>query len=76
MNARYASHVWKVGIQLENGLERGEIERAVRKLMVGKEGEEMRERVKAFKQSADQSLREGGSSFQNMNGLVEWLYAL
>ncbi|KAJ4971124.1 hypothetical protein NE237_004223 [Protea cynaroides] len=45
VNARYVSHVWRVGLQLENKLERGEIERSIRRLMFEKEGEEMRERV-------------------------------
>lgn len=34
VNARYVSRVWRVGVQLEHGLERGEIERAIRRLMV------------------------------------------
>ncbi|KAL6128159.1 hypothetical protein ACLB2K_071515 [Fragaria x ananassa] len=36
LNARYASDVWEVGMHLENGLERGEIERAIRSLMMEK----------------------------------------
>ena len=43
VNARYVSHVWKIGVHLENRMERGEIDKAIRKLMVETEGEEMRE---------------------------------
>lgn len=39
VGARYVSHVWKVGFEFEPEMERGKIEeRAVRKLMVDKEG--------------------------------------
>ena len=44
VNARIVSHVWGVGIEMDNGLARGQVERVVRRLMVGKEGEEMRQR--------------------------------
>ncbi|KAF2294444.1 hypothetical protein GH714_011448 [Hevea brasiliensis] len=33
VNARYVSHVWKVGLELENELEREKVARAVRRLM-------------------------------------------
>ncbi|TKY47493.1 UDP-glycosyltransferase 76F1 [Spatholobus suberectus] len=33
VNARYVSHVWRIGLQLEKGVERGEIERTIRRLM-------------------------------------------
>lgn len=75
-NARDISHSWKVGMELENGLVRGEIEKAVRKLMVGEEGKKMRERIKVLKESAEQSLREGGSSYQNLDKVVELIHAL
>jgi hypothetical protein len=38
VDARYVSHVWKVGFEFEHEMERGKIEeRAVRKLIVDKE---------------------------------------
>ncbi|XP_077238868.1 UDP-glycosyltransferase 76B1-like [Tasmannia lanceolata] len=73
VNARYVSHVWRVGLELENGLERGEIERAIRRLMVEKEGEEMRERVKVLKENAESSLRKGGSSQESLERLVDYI---
>ncbi|XP_008457421.1 UDP-glucose iridoid glucosyltransferase-like [Cucumis melo] len=53
VNARYLSYVWRVGIQLENGLEREEIEKGIRRLMVGEESKEMRERAKNFKEKIE-----------------------
>lgn len=53
VNARYLSYAWRVGIQLENGLEREEIENGIRRLMVGEECKEMRERTKNFKEKIE-----------------------
>lgn len=53
VNARYLSYVWKVGIQLENGLKREEIENGIRRLMVEEEGREIRERTMYFKEKIE-----------------------
>jgi UDP:flavonoid glycosyltransferase YjiC (YdhE family) len=53
MNARYVSHVWKVGLKLENEMERGEIESKVRRVMAKKEGEDMGERAKNLKKNIE-----------------------
>ncbi|KAK9998753.1 hypothetical protein SO802_018356 [Lithocarpus litseifolius] len=57
---RYLSQVWKIGMEWENNLGRGEIERAVRKVMVDR-GEEMRQRAMKLKEKIDVSMKEGGS---------------
>ncbi|KAL6275748.1 hypothetical protein ACE6H2_019349 [Prunus campanulata] len=72
VNARYVSEVWKIGIQLENELERGEIERAVRKLLVDDDGKGMRVRAKELKEKIEVSLK-GGSTYHFLNELVELL---
>ncbi|XP_058109357.1 UDP-glycosyltransferase 76B1-like [Magnolia sinica] len=69
--ARYASHVWRVGMQLENGFDRIEIEWAVRRLMVEIEGKEIRERVSALKENAMRCIAKGGSSYESLEGLVD-----
>ncbi|PON56517.1 UDP-glucuronosyl/UDP-glucosyltransferase [Parasponia andersonii] len=69
LNARYVSHVLKVGVQLENGiLERGEIERSIRKLMKEKEGEEIRCRVSKLKEKAIDCLKQDGWFFMQIFG--------
>ncbi|KAF9613056.1 hypothetical protein IFM89_005490 [Coptis chinensis] len=45
VNARYVSQVWRIGLQLENGLERGETERSLRRLMVQEENNKDREEM-------------------------------
>lgn len=58
VNARYLSHVWRVGLELENGLERAGIESGIRRLMVEEEGREMRERAKHFKEQIEAHFKE------------------
>lgn len=73
VNSRYVSDVWRVGIKLEKGLERGEIENAITKVMVGREGDEMRERVVHLKNKIDVCFKEGGSSssYQALDALID-----
>ncbi|XP_017983508.1 PREDICTED: UDP-glucose iridoid glucosyltransferase [Theobroma cacao] len=71
VNARFVSHEWRTGLQLENPFERGKIERAIRSLMVEKEGEEMRQRAWNLKEMVELCVREGGSSYVSLNQLVE-----
>ncbi|XP_058110923.1 UDP-glucose iridoid glucosyltransferase-like [Magnolia sinica] len=76
MNARLVSHVWRVGIRLEHGLDRDKIEWAIRKLMVGQEGEGMKERIEDLKENVDRCLRKGGSSNQSLNNLIDFILAI
>ncbi|EXB30467.1 UDP-glycosyltransferase 76E2 [Morus notabilis] len=72
VNARYVSHVWRVGLELEE-LEREEIERVVRRLMLDDEGKEMRERAKELKEKIEVSTREGGSSCNYLDELINFI---
>ncbi|KAM5553117.1 UDP-glycosyltransferase 76F1-like [Rosa sericea] len=76
VNARYVSDVWKIGLQLEVGIKREEIERAIRRLMMEKEGEEIRDRVAKLKDEANLCLGQGGSSYQSLNDLVNHILSL
>jgi UDP:flavonoid glycosyltransferase YjiC (YdhE family) len=73
VNARYVSHVWRLGLELEGDLERGEIERAIRKVMAEEEGEAMRERAKNLKENIELCTKEGGSSYNSLKRLVEMI---
>jgi hypothetical protein len=60
VNARYVSHVWKVALELESDkLERGEIERAIRRLLVNEDRKEMRKREENLKERCELCIREG-----------------
>ncbi|KAL5747970.1 hypothetical protein ACOSP7_025001 [Xanthoceras sorbifolium] len=71
INTGYLSHVWRVGIELENDLEREEIERVIRRLMLENEGEEMRQRAADLKLKIKLCIQKGGSSYNSLNNLVE-----
>ncbi|KAI3458626.1 hypothetical protein Pfo_015289 [Paulownia fortunei] len=61
VNSRYVNDVWKIGI---------------RKLLVEREGEEMRQRVKFLKEKIELGLNLGGSSYQSLDGLVDFISSL
>lgn len=66
VNARYASQVWQIGLQLEK-LTREEIEKTIQTLMLEKE---TRTRALHLKEKATQCLSQGGSSYQSLENLV------
>jgi hypothetical protein len=71
VNARYVSHVWKVGLELESDkLERGEIERVIRRLLVNEDGKEMQKRGKNLKERCELCIRECGSSSNSLSELI------
>ncbi|KAL0900390.1 hypothetical protein Bca101_084351 [Brassica carinata] len=73
VNARYISDVWRIGLHLENKIERVEIEEAVRTLMKSSQGEEIRKRIMPMKEAAEKCLEPGGSSFRNLEKLISHL---
>ncbi|XP_021813735.1 UDP-glycosyltransferase 76F1-like [Prunus avium] len=75
-NARYVSHVWKIGVQIENAIERAEIERTINLLMVEKEGVEIRDRALKLMEKANLCLKEGGSSYQSLDRLVKHILSI
>ncbi|GLT93018.1 hypothetical protein SLE2022_108250 [Rubroshorea leprosula] len=73
VNARYISHVWRVGVHLEYKLDRVEIGRAIKRLMVEKEGEEMRNRIRVLREKTNSLLNQTGSSSQSLEKLVTYI---
>ncbi|CAH8350639.1 unnamed protein product [Eruca vesicaria subsp. sativa] len=73
VNAMYIESVWSVGIQLEGEVERGQVERAVKRLIVDEEGACMRERALVLKEKVKASVRAGGSSYNALDELIKYL---
>ncbi|XP_073126785.1 UDP-glycosyltransferase 76B1-like [Henckelia pumila] len=65
VNSRYVSDAWRLGIKLEKGFEREEMESAIRKIMVDGEGQEIRERALRLKEKIQ------GFSSQSLNALSD-----
>ncbi|CAI0443401.1 unnamed protein product [Linum tenue] len=76
VNARYISDVWRIGIHLEWKMERGDIEKVVKALMVEEEGREIRERAGALKEKMELCLKPGGSSYEDVQSLVDHILSL
>ncbi|KAG7611066.1 UDP-glucuronosyl/UDP-glucosyltransferase [Arabidopsis suecica] len=73
VNARYVECVWRVGVQVEGELKRGVVERAVKRLMVDEEGEEMKLRALSLKEKLKVSVLPGGSSHSSLDDLIKTL---
>ncbi|KAJ3702924.1 hypothetical protein LUZ61_006629 [Rhynchospora tenuis] len=72
-NARYVTHVWKVGIELEGKLERGKIEKVIKQLMKDDEGAEIRQRMRSMKNEASCCIKSDGSSSINIDKLMDFI---
>lgn len=76
LNAMYIESIWSVGIQLESEVERGQVERAVKRLTVDEEGAWMRKKTIALNEKVKASVRNvknGGSSCNALDELVKYL---
>ncbi|CAH8349983.1 unnamed protein product [Eruca vesicaria subsp. sativa] len=73
LNARFVSDVWMVGLHLEGRIERDEIERVVRRLLLEPEGEVIRERMKLLKEKVGRSVKENGSANRSLQDLVDYI---
>lgn len=73
VNARLLVDDWKMGLECiakEDGkVSHEEVERVVRALMQGREGAERRKRAAELKTEAQNVVKEGGSSFRNLEAL-------
>ncbi|CAL5066271.1 unnamed protein product [Urochloa decumbens] len=73
---RYVADTWKVGVLLEGVLERGEIEKAISRLMDENAGVEIRGRAKELKEKVRMCLESSGSSQQAVDKLVGHILSL
>ncbi|KAB2073816.1 hypothetical protein ERO13_A07G101100v2 [Gossypium hirsutum] len=70
LNTSYICNVWKIGLELQN-LERGNIERTIKRLMVDMEGNDIRKRAMDLKEKAAFCLVDEGSTSCSFNGLTK-----
>ncbi|KAJ9160236.1 hypothetical protein P3X46_025657 [Hevea brasiliensis] len=76
INARYVADIWRIGLHLEYKLERGVIERAIKRLLVEAEGQEMRKRIMTLKEKVEHCLKQGGSSYESLERLTSYILSL
>lgn len=70
-NCKYLCNEWGMGMEIGGNVKRGEVEAMVRELMDGEKGEEMRQMAGNWKNKARAAIKESGSSYTNLEKLVE-----
>jgi hypothetical protein len=70
-NCRYSCNEWGIGMEIEGGGKRGEIESLVRELMVGGKGKELKKKAVEWKKLAEEATsRPTGSSYVNIDKMI------
>ena len=76
-NAKFVEDVWKVGVRAqkdEEGIvDRKELEKCIREIMVGERSEEIERNACMWRESAKRAVSKGGSSDKNINEFIEGL---
>ncbi|KAF7849608.1 hypothetical protein BT93_L0482 [Corymbia citriodora subsp. variegata] len=70
-NKLFVTQVLKVGVDI--GVKQARVEEAVKRVPVGEEAEEMRRRAKALAEMARGAVEEGGSSWSDLEALLQEL---
>ncbi|KAL3728723.1 hypothetical protein ACJRO7_033327 [Eucalyptus globulus] len=70
-NCRYSCTQWGIGMEVNQGVRREEIEALVREVMEGVGGKKMRENAKKWKERAVEAARRGGPSFNDFDKFIK-----
>ncbi|XP_059460409.1 7-deoxyloganetin glucosyltransferase-like [Corylus avellana] len=70
-NCRYSCNEWGIGMEIDGGVKRGEIESLVIELMVGEKGKELKKKAMDWKKlTKEATSRPNGSSFVNVDKMI------
>ncbi|KAL3651628.1 hypothetical protein CASFOL_004630 [Castilleja foliolosa] len=72
INSRFVSDVWKVGLDMKDSCDRVIVEKMVRDVM-GERRDEFLERAGLLAELAKKAVSEGGTSYTNLNRLIEFI---
>ncbi|XP_034198191.1 7-deoxyloganetin glucosyltransferase-like [Prunus dulcis] len=70
MDCRYTCNEWGIGMEISNDVKRDEVEKLVKELMEGEKGKKMKNKVMKWKKLAEDATGPHGSSFTNLDNLV------
>ncbi|PIA50832.1 hypothetical protein AQUCO_01200240v1 [Aquilegia coerulea] len=62
---------WGFGTEIDKNVKRDEVEKMLRELMESEKGKEMKERAMEWKKSAEDSIKPGGSSYMNLDKVIQ-----
>ncbi|XP_047945384.1 7-deoxyloganetic acid glucosyltransferase-like [Salvia hispanica] len=74
-NSRFVSEVWKIGLDIKDTCDRKIIEMAIRDLMEVRKDEFM-ERSANLAKLVKKTVSKGGSSYNNLDGLIHYIKSL
>ncbi|XP_043687170.1 7-deoxyloganetin glucosyltransferase-like isoform X1 [Telopea speciosissima] len=69
-NCRYSCVHWGIGEEINDDVKREDVERAVREMMMGERGKEMKAKAMEWKKEAEEATAPGGSSHVNFDNMV------
>ncbi|CAI9765374.1 unnamed protein product [Fraxinus pennsylvanica] len=69
-NCRYVCTEWETGLEIEGEVTREKVAKLVKVLMEGEKGKEMGKRALKWKEKARLAVKPGGSSYQNLEFLI------
>jgi len=69
-NCKYACNEWGIGMEIDNGAKRGEVEKLVTEFMEGNKGNKMKKKAMEWKKLAEEATGPHGSSSINLDNLV------
>nr|BEE35699.1 phenylethanoid UDP-sugar dependent glycosyltransferase [Sesamum indicum] len=72
-NCRFSCVEWGMGMEIDNNVKRGEVEALVKELMDGEKGKKMKEKALEWKRKAEEAAAPGGSSYLNLENLINEL---
>ncbi|CAA0842333.1 UDP-glycosyltransferase 85A2 [Striga hermonthica] len=70
-NCRYVCRDWGMGVEIEGEVRRDKVAELVKVLMEGEKGKEMRKRAAGWKEKARLAVGPDGSSYKNLESVVE-----
>ncbi|XP_030444959.2 7-deoxyloganetin glucosyltransferase-like [Syzygium oleosum] len=73
-NCKYICDDWGIGLEMDSNVKRDEVERLVRELMEGEVGRKMRSKAREWKKMAEEAAGEKGSSFMNLDKLMDEVF--
>ncbi|XP_050384598.1 7-deoxyloganetin glucosyltransferase-like [Argentina anserina] len=69
-NCFYTCSKWGIGMEISNNVKRDEVEKLLRDLVEGEKGKKMKSKVMEWKKLAEEATAPEGSSFKNLDNLV------
>ncbi|XVF08199.1 hypothetical protein REPUB_Repub06bG0205800 [Reevesia pubescens] len=75
INSRFVSDVWKIGLDMKDTCDRSMIEKMIRDFMEEK-SEEIMKSMNVIRRKVHDSVKEGGSSYCNLENLIEDIWSM